>query len=709
MTSLLSAFREALLHFAWQGLMVFAALWGTLFGLRKRTANARYVASCVALATLFAAPIMTTWSLERQRLTGPPRIPAIERLAPEAATTELRAGSSQSLWLLTLQPWVLPVWALGVIVFSLRMVYGGTQIAVLRRRGREADSAVLSMIATLSRRLILKKHTRVMISAWEGGPSLVGWLRPVILLPASAVTGLTRQQLEAVLAHELAHVRRHDYLVNWFQALVETLLFYHPAVWWVSSRIRHERELCCDDLAVNVCEGPMCYARALTALEKMRATTPVLAVGANGGALLYRIRRIMGVKGDTCDPSRASGIVAVSLMVACLVTGAHWAQGQNRPPQDYLTQGDLLMRAGAYEPALQKYKQGIEEDQAKRATYQKRSIEVLMRIGNKAGAAEVNAQVLMAHPDDTDALAFGATILLEKGEILAAINQLRQVIERVPDNPVAHFNLGQAYEAQHEALAARREIEEALRLRPDFIRARLELALLDPAAQQVPAAPLGAAAGTPADNFDELLALGNEAARMNQYDQAIYHFQRLLDRLDQSSNQRGDVYLRLGEAYRRKGDAVGAIQALQKARELLPDNRLALIALIMALEAGGRHPEALQLRKEAEDIAQTRGALTASFLRDEMAFEEKRLEASTSHFYIHGEVAKPGVYSLLTPTRVLGALVNSGGFRETANSSDVVILHSTGERDSFNYQEVVAGKNLDQNIFLKPGDIIIVK
>ena len=92
-----------------------------------------------------------------------------------------------------------------------------------------------------------------------------------MLLPASALAGLSPQQLEAILAHELAHIRRHDYLVNLLQTLVETLLFYHPAVWWLSRRIRIERENCCDDLAVSLCGDPVAYAKALADLEELRA------------------------------------------------------------------------------------------------------------------------------------------------------------------------------------------------------------------------------------------------------------------------------------------------------------------------------------------------------------------------------------------------------------------------------------------------------
>ena len=106
---------------------------------------------------------------------------------------------------------------------------------------------------------------------------LIGWLRPVILFPASALTGLSAEQLEALLAHELAHIRRYDYLVNLLQTTVETLFFYHPAVWWVSAQVRQEREHCCDDLAVAACGDVLTYARALTALEQLRGSEPQLA------------------------------------------------------------------------------------------------------------------------------------------------------------------------------------------------------------------------------------------------------------------------------------------------------------------------------------------------------------------------------------------------------------------------------------------------
>src|SRR5207247_762569 len=126
----------------------------------------------------------------------------------------------------------------------------------------------------------------VVESALVDVPTVVGCMRPVILLPIAAISNLTPSQIEAILAHELAHIRRHDYLVNLLQTLAETLLFYHPGVWWVSARIREEREHCCDDVAVEVCGDAVIYARALAELETWRVESTALTIAATGGSRL---------------------------------------------------------------------------------------------------------------------------------------------------------------------------------------------------------------------------------------------------------------------------------------------------------------------------------------------------------------------------------------------------------------------------------------
>ena len=137
------------------------------------------------------------------------------------------------------------------------------------------------MARRLAQALRIRGAIRLLESAAVEVPTVIGWLRPVVLIPVATLSGLSTEQMEMVLAHELAHIRRHDFFVNLMQAVVETLLFYHPAVWWISGRIRVEREHCCDDVAVAVCGNPLLYARALTRLEELRVDPAQAFVAAN--------------------------------------------------------------------------------------------------------------------------------------------------------------------------------------------------------------------------------------------------------------------------------------------------------------------------------------------------------------------------------------------------------------------------------------------
>src|SRR5688572_23991155 len=172
-------------------------------------------------------------------------------------------------------------------------------------------------LARLTRRIRLSRPVRLLESSLVEVPTVIGWLRPVVLLPVSALTGLTRQQLETILAHELAHVRRHDFIVNLFQTAVETLFFYHPAVWWISSKIRMEREHCCDDLAVELCGNPVLYARALADLEQTRFPTPALAL--TGGSLLSRVRRLIAGSPRRCSAQWLAGVSVITVLASLAI------------------------------------------------------------------------------------------------------------------------------------------------------------------------------------------------------------------------------------------------------------------------------------------------------------------------------------------------------------------------------------------------------
>jgi beta-lactamase regulating signal transducer with metallopeptidase domain len=204
-------------------------------------------------------------------------------------------------WTPSLTATVVGLWMLGVCVFAMRLAGGWIVARRLIVGERQSVSAETQAAADrLSRRMGIDRVVRVVQSSGVTVPMMVGWLKPIVLLPAAVLAGLAPAQIEALLAHELAHVRRHDYVVNLLQSVVETLLFYHPAVWWVSRHVRVEREHCCDDLAVAMCDR-LAYATALGDLAALSApASPALA--ATGGPLVDRIRRIVepsGHEGDT--------------------------------------------------------------------------------------------------------------------------------------------------------------------------------------------------------------------------------------------------------------------------------------------------------------------------------------------------------------------------------------------------------------------------
>ena len=215
-------------------------------------------------------------------------------------------------------------WLSGVALLTLRLLAGWLWVQRLSSRGTSpAPRGWQQMVVRLSKRLHISRPIRLLESAMVEVPTVIGWLRPVVLMPASALAGMAPEQLEAILAHELAHIRRHDYLVNLLQTLVETLLFYHPAVWWLSRRIRIERENCCDDLAVSLCGDPYAYAKALADLEELRADSGRLVLAATGGSLLYRVRRLLGAPvARRPRPWLAGGRATAVVLIAGIAAGA---------------------------------------------------------------------------------------------------------------------------------------------------------------------------------------------------------------------------------------------------------------------------------------------------------------------------------------------------------------------------------------------------
>ncbi|MFN0130745.1 MAG: M56 family metallopeptidase [Verrucomicrobiales bacterium] len=224
--------------------------------------------------------------------------------------------------------WIVVAWCLGVVMCSARPLLSWYTVRRLRRVGvSPVPAAIATMLEQTSNRLRLRQSVQILQSTLTQVPIAVGYLRPVILLPVSVISGIPTSQLEAILAHELAHVRRHDFLINLLQTLIETLFFYHPAVWWLSHRIRIERENCCDDLAVSMLGNRVEYGRALLAIEELRGKSTLLALGARGGSLLDRVQRLF--RRESAERSVGGvGIVGVGLPAIMILSLGVWASTQ---------------------------------------------------------------------------------------------------------------------------------------------------------------------------------------------------------------------------------------------------------------------------------------------------------------------------------------------------------------------------------------------
>jgi tetratricopeptide (TPR) repeat protein len=367
--------------------------------------------------------------------------------------------------------------------------------------------------------------------------------------------------------------------------------------------------------------------------------------------------------------------------------------------QAYKTVGDFYLRMGDGESAIREYREGMSKDVKKKADYEKRIIEVLMRQGKRSEAAELNSQILKDDPSDNDARGLAATFLLEKGDVSKALTELQAVVAHSPNNPVAQYELGRVHAARGEWEQARQRFQKAIDLRSDYVVARLALAqlqlrrgdfdaalkgseevlaidhgstaarliastalmgqkkfaesrqLLDSMLQANPSAPdvlfqlglvnladkkykeaedafrrsyelnpansrglmgvvetemaqnhpdkamqlLQTEAAKAPNRMDLVVALGNIAIRAGQYDLAVSYFQKVAASLPKGSKTQGELFSRIGEAYRRKGDLTNSIVALQKAREIVPENGVVLSTLALVLEAAQRWSEARQV------------------------------------------------------------------------------------------------------------------
>jgi beta-lactamase regulating signal transducer with metallopeptidase domain len=346
----------ALLQSLWQGALIGAVTAAALLVLRRGAPNRRYVVACAGLIAIAVVSVVTAVAYARELQTTSIHQDLAEPLAFSSTTADARgsavvsdpmahgdtsrppATSSAGRWWSRqrLEAWsviAVPLWLVGVLLLSSRLVVSWFIIEKIRRAAtRPVPEDWRTRAHSLAASLRVTRPLRIVESAVVSVPMVIGWLRPVILLPGAALTGLSPSQLEAIIAHELAHIRRYDYLVNVCQTTIETLLFYHPASWWISRQIRVEREHCCDDVAVDLCGDRLTYARALADLEEFRSADVAFALAATGGPLIHRIRRLLGLSSREEGRSATWMVVSVVLVVLSLALMGEGVKGAGRPP-----------------------------------------------------------------------------------------------------------------------------------------------------------------------------------------------------------------------------------------------------------------------------------------------------------------------------------------------------------------------------------------
>jgi beta-lactamase regulating signal transducer with metallopeptidase domain len=359
-----------LLHSLWQLGAIALVLYALLRLLSGYRAESRYLLACTALALCLLAPL-ATFSYLYQPVVAPQtpnlspqetmvenqaesavseatvQTPASPRPAQSAAespaitspATPRTVPQPQLAPLQRLLPYLVISWLFGVTLLSLKLCLDLIYVSRVRRRSTPVAGGLMQQLESLKRRIGISRTVCLLQTKLCDSPSIIGIFRPVVLLPVSVMTGLSEEQLTAILLHELAHIRRHDYLINLLQSIIETLLFYHPAVWWVSGQIRAEREYACDDMVVRLGSHPVSYARALAELESLRHTSK-LAMAASHTNLTGRVKRLLGASQVT--PARGLAGVALltvlsALLFAALSVGAQAQAATLELPEVWLT------------------------------------------------------------------------------------------------------------------------------------------------------------------------------------------------------------------------------------------------------------------------------------------------------------------------------------------------------------------------------------
>ena len=317
---LVCAIGYALVDFVWQGALIGLFTAALLLILRNHKPQLRYAIAGIALALCLALPLHTCWrylATDHQALTA-------YNAAGKSGDTPISTADMSAIWIWTqahlLQ--LVALWAICVVVFTSRLCLGLIWVARISSNHRSTVHPYWQThLNQLAQRIGINYNVALRVVNDLTTPAVAGWLRPIVLVPAALISGMSPDLLEALLAHELAHIRRFDYVCNMLQSAVEILLFYHPAVWYISRQIRIEREQIADDLAAHMLGEPRRLALALSALDKFHYSQAQLTMTANGGNLMNRIKRL--VRPEVKTTAWNSLIPTISLLFASMAFYAH--------------------------------------------------------------------------------------------------------------------------------------------------------------------------------------------------------------------------------------------------------------------------------------------------------------------------------------------------------------------------------------------------
>ncbi|MCH2133525.1 MAG: M48 family metalloprotease [Phycisphaerales bacterium] len=313
------------LHFLWQGAIIGLLAFAALRYLRRP--DTRYLITCGAMGACLVAFIATVLYLAQSINALPTLATGTALVTVMNQAPEQVLAADQSLSWGDLAAWL---WTLGVLVLGVRF---GWQWLASHRLRNGLVSPVTPQIKQVFESLKIDMGIAQGVTLLKSGmihvPMVIGWFRPVILIPATALTSLTPEQLRIILVHELAHIRRHDHLVNMIQGMIEVILFFHPVTWWLSRQVRIEREHCCDDASIRVASNPKSLVEALLKLESLRGAQPTTTLAATGGSLMNRVTRILGISNH--QSTHGAGWQALTACTAAAAIVAVATLGSSSP------------------------------------------------------------------------------------------------------------------------------------------------------------------------------------------------------------------------------------------------------------------------------------------------------------------------------------------------------------------------------------------